>query len=312
MDTLTSLKVFRQVVESGSFVGAAERLELSTAMVSKHVMCIERRLGSRLLNRTSRALSLTEPGSMYYTRCKGILDDLEATELELASLRGNPKGTVRVSAPSWFAGRILTDALIEFRRRYPEIVVDISFEDGEVDVVNEGYDLAFRVSRDLSSMRGELIARPICPIRSCIGASREYLRRRGSPRSPEDLGTHDCVACETMESWALTGPEGTTQVPARVVARYRSIAGVASAVAAGLGLAPLPTILFHEPTFKDTLVPVLPQLSMQQATMYALYPTRKYSPPKVRAFVDFAIEWSARRPAINRGVAERLMATATA
>lgn len=312
MDTLTSIKVFRQVVESGSFVGAAERLELSTAMVSKHVMGIERRLGARLLNRTSRALSLTEPGSMYYTRCKGILDDLEATELELASLRGSPKGTVRASAPSWFAGRILTDALIEFRRRYPDIVVDISFEDGEVDIVNQGYDLAFRVTRDLTSMRGELIARPICPISSCIGASREYLRHRGTPKCAEDLRTHDCVACETVESWLLTGPEGTTHVPARVVARYRSIAGVASAVAAGLGLAPLPTILFCEPTLKETLVPVLPELSMQQATMYAVYPTRKYSPPKVRAFIDFAIEWSARRPAATRGVGERLMAMASA
>src|ERR1700751_6241481 len=123
MDTLTSIKVFRHVVESGSFVAAADRLDLSAAMVSKHVMHIERRLGARLLNRNSRTLSLTEPGSVYYERCKTILDDLEATELELGSLGTVPRGTVRVTCPSWFARQLLADHLAEFRRRYPQIVV---------------------------------------------------------------------------------------------------------------------------------------------------------------------------------------------
>src|SRR5580700_8387932 len=147
VDTLTSIKVFRQVVESGSFVAAAERLDLSTAMVSRHVMHAEKRLGVRLLNRNSRTLSLTEPGRVYFERCKTILDDLEATELELGSLSAAPRGTLRVTCPSWFARQRFTEMLAAFRRSYPEIVVDISFEDRIVDLVEEGCDLALRVIR---------------------------------------------------------------------------------------------------------------------------------------------------------------------
>src|ERR1700756_2942907 len=148
VDTLISIKVFRQVVESGSFVAAAERLDLSTAMVSRHVMHAEKRIGVRLLNRNSRTLSLTEPGRVYFERCKTILEDLEATELELGSLGTVPRGTLRISCPSWFASQRMADNLAEFRRRYPEIVVDASFEDRRVDLVGEGYDLALRGTRD--------------------------------------------------------------------------------------------------------------------------------------------------------------------
>src|SRR5215510_13375773 len=128
MDTLTGIKVFRQVVESGSFVAAAERLDMSTAMVSKHVMNIEKRIGVRLLNRNNRTLSLTEPGTVYFERCKTILDDLEQTELELGSLNSAPRGNLKITAPSWFAGQRTAEMLADYRRRYPEIVVDMSFE----------------------------------------------------------------------------------------------------------------------------------------------------------------------------------------
>src|SRR5271155_5460165 len=127
VDTLTSIKVFRQVVESGSFVAAAVRLDLSTAMVSKHVMHVEKRLGGRLLNRNSRTLSLTEPGRVYFERCKTILEDLEATELDPGPLGPPPRGKLRISCPSWFAGQLMADGFAEFRSRYPEIVVDASF-----------------------------------------------------------------------------------------------------------------------------------------------------------------------------------------
>lgn len=294
MDTLTSIKVFRQVVESGSFVGAAERLNVSTAAVSKHVMHVERRVGMRLLNRNNRSLSLTEPGSLYYARCKSMLDNLEATELELGSLGTAPRGTLRIICPSWFAGRVLADALVEFRRRYPEVVVDVSFEDREVDLVEEGYDLAFRVPRDLKSLPADVIARPIRAITGYVGASKAYLQRHGTPRCPEELATHDCVAAGDMSSWLFVGQGGTLEIPARVVARYRSMAGVASAVAAGLGLAPLPAMLLEDPAHRDVLVPVLPEFPLQQATMYAVYASRKFVLPKLRAFIDFALEWDLR------------------
>jgi len=295
VDTLTSIRVFRQVVESGSFVAAAERMDLSTAMVSKHVAYVEKRLGVRLLNRNSRTLSLTEPGSVYFERCKTILDDLQATELELGSLGTVPRGTVRVTCPSWFAAQRLADLLAEFRRRYPEIVVDVSFEDRLVDLVEEGYDLALRVARE-SSLAPGLIARPIRPVPFFIAASREYLKRHGAPKSPEELARHDFVAVGNIDAISLTGSEGKIEVPLRVVLRYRSMTGVVHAVAAGIGLAPLPAIDFEEAEFKGVLMPVLTDYPLQAPTLYAVYVSRRYLPLKIRAFIDFLMEWTARVP----------------
>ncbi|MGP8033544.1 MAG: LysR family transcriptional regulator [Steroidobacteraceae bacterium] len=289
MDTLTSIRVFRQVVESGTFVAAAERMDLSTAMVSKHVMHVEKRLGVRLLNRNSRTLSLTEPGRVYFERCKMILEDLEATELELGSLSTVPRGTLRISCPSWFAAQRMANNLAEFRRRYPEIVVDASFEDRRVDLVEEGYDLALRVTRDGALPPG-LIARPLRTVSFFIAASREYLKRNGVPESPEDLARHDFVAVGNLDSLQLAGPKGKIEVPLRVVLRYRSMSGVANAVAAGIGLAPLPDLFFEDPMFKDALKPVLTAYPMQEPTLYVVYVSRKHLPLKIRAFIDFVQE----------------------
>jgi DNA-binding transcriptional LysR family regulator len=298
VDTLTSIRVFRQVVESGSFVAAADRMDLSTAMVSKHVAYVEKRLGVRLLNRNSRTLSLTEPGSVYFERCKTILDDLEATELELGSLGTVPRGTVRVTCPSWFARQVLADNLAEFRRRYPEIVVDVSFEDRLVDLVEEGYDLALRVTRE-GSLSAGLIARPLRPVRFYLAASREYLKLHGAPKSPEDLARHDFVAIGNIDSLTLAGANGNVDVPLRTVLRYRSLGGVANAVAAGIGLAPLPDILFEEPTFKGVLTPVLTDYPLREAMVYAVYVSRRYLPLKIRALIDFLAQPASPPPALK-------------
>jgi DNA-binding transcriptional LysR family regulator len=296
VDTLTSIKVFRQVVEAGSFVAAAERLDLSTAMVSKHVMHAEKRLGVRLLNRNSRTLSLTEPGKVYFERCKTILDDLEETELELGSLSSVPRGTLRITCPSWFASWRMAEMLAEYRRRYPDIVVDISFEDRVVHLVDEGYDLALRVARGPESLAPGLVARPLRPANFYLAASREYLARNGSPTRVQDISRHDFVAVGNLNSLTLTGPDGALEVPVRVVLRYRSMSGVANAVAAGIGIAPLPVIYFEDPVFKDVLVPVLPENPQWQTTLYIVYVSRKYVPLKMRTFVDFLVEYAARFP----------------
>jgi DNA-binding transcriptional LysR family regulator len=295
VDTLTSIRVFRQVVESGSFVAAADRMDLSTAMVSKHVAYVEKRLGVRLLNRNSRTLSLTEAGTVYFERCKTILEDLEATELELGSLGTMPRGTVRVTCPSWFARQRLADNLAEFRRRYPEIVVDVSFEDRRVDLVEEGYDLALRVTRE-SSLTAGLIARPLRPVPFFIAASLEYLKRHGAPKSPEEIAHHDFVAVGTMDALSFTGSDGAIEVPLRVVMRYRSVGGVAHAAAAGIGLAPLPDIVFEEPTFQGVLTPILTDYPLAEPTLYAIYVSRRHLPLKIRAFIDFLIEVGAKTP----------------
>jgi DNA-binding transcriptional LysR family regulator len=293
VDTLAGIKVFRQVVESGSFVAAAERLEISTAMVSKHVMQVEKRLGVRLLNRNSRTLSLTEPGRVYYERCKTILDDLEQTELELGSLNAAPRGTLRVTAPTSFNGHALAEFLAEHRRRYPQIVLDLSFEDRVADIVAEGYDVALRVTpRD--DLPAGLVARRVRTVRFLIAASRSYLEQHGTPRSPNELERHDCVSAGDSDTWPLMGADGRIEVPVRVVLRFRSLAGMANAVAAGVGIAPLPDVCFRDPAFRDVLRPVLQDYPVMKATLYVVYVSRKYVPFKIRCFIDHFIEYSAK------------------
>jgi DNA-binding transcriptional LysR family regulator len=290
VDTLTGIKMFLQVVESGSFVGAADRLDVSAAMVSKHVMNVEGRLGVRLLNRNSRTLSLTEPGRVYFERCKVILDDLEETELELGSLGTTARGTLRISCPSWFAGQRLADILARYRQQYPQVVVDLSFEDHIVDLVEQGYDLALRVSPDPRLLPAGLIARPVKSMSFFLAASPEYLKRRGTPRSPADLAHHDCIAVGLQDSWVLGGPDGKIEVPARVVARYRSMAGVAHAVAAGIGVAALPRIFFEDPMFEHALTPIFMDRPIAESTLYLVYVSRKNFPRKIRSFIDFFLE----------------------
>jgi DNA-binding transcriptional LysR family regulator len=303
VDTLTGIKVFRQVVESGSFVAAAERLDVSTANVSKHVMHIEKRLGVRLLNRSSRALSLTEPGRVYFERCKTILDDLEQTELELGSLNDAPRGTLRITAPSWFAGQqAFAEFLADYCRRYPEIVLDLSLEDRFVDIVAEGYDLALRVAGRVGSpvagpedLPAGLIARPVRSCRYLITASRTYLKQHGTPRSPDELARHRWVTTGDFNTLPLTGPGGTIEVPVRAVLRFRSLAGVVNAVAAGIGIAPLPEIYLDDPTFRDVLQPVLEDYRIRDTTIFAVYVSRKYVPLKIRSFVDHLLEYVRRK-----------------
>lgn len=296
VDTLMSIKVFRTVVELGSFVGASERLDLSAAMVSRHVMHVEERIGVRLLNRNSRTLSLTEAGAVYFERCKTILDDLEATELELGAQGTAARGNLRITAPSWTSGQRMANFLADYRSHCPEVVVDMSFEDRVVDLVEEGYDLALRVARSPDQLSPGLIARPVRPAVFHLAASREYLKRKGIPQSLQDLDNHDFVAPGGQNALTLAGPQGSLVVPMRVVLRYRSIGGLANAVAAGIGLGPVPALLFDDPLFKNVLVPVLAEHTLGDLTMYFVYVSRKYVPLKIRTFVDFFVKYVSRFP----------------
>jgi DNA-binding transcriptional LysR family regulator len=290
MDTLLSMKVFRQVVESGSFVGAAERLSLSTAMTSKHLVHLEKHLGTRLLNRSSRSSSLTESGKLFFERCKGILEEVEEAELVVGSVSGVPRGRLRVTAPTWGATRSMVDLVAAYRQRYPEVVVDLSFEDRFVDLIEEGYDLAIRATADPPP--AGLIARPLRPMPFVIAASEEYLQRCGVPQSPEDLAQHECIMVGKGHAWHLTGPNGNIEIPARVVLRFGSSMSiaVAHAVCAGIGLAPLPRMMFEDPMFKDALRPVLVKHPLRHPHLYAIYVSRKHLPLKIRTFVDHLIE----------------------
>jgi len=290
MDTLNGIKTFRQVVESGSFAAAAHRLDISTAMVSKRVMHVEQRLGVRLLNRNSRALSLTEAGRVYFERCKTILEDLQATELELGCLGHAPRGTLRITSPSFAAGGQLAIRLAEYGRRYSGVLVDASFEDRFADLVEEGYDVALRIVSSPDSLPPGLIARPIRRVTFYLAASRAYIERRGAPGSPADLAGHDFVAVDRFNSLPAACPKDGLETPPRIALRCRSIGGAANAVAAGIGVGPVPAVVFEDPLFKDVLVPILPEFPLQETTLYILYVSRKFVPLKIRTFVDFIVD----------------------
>jgi DNA-binding transcriptional LysR family regulator len=257
-------------------------------------MAIEKRLGVKLLNRNSHKLSLTEPGRFYFERCKGILNDLQETELELESFRSAPRGTLRIACcdgcvPSTTFASVLAD----YRLRYPEVTLDISFLDRAVDLVEEGYDLAFRVVGDERLPAG-IVARRIRPVAYRLAASRNYLERNGVPKVPDDLTRHDFIAAGALESLSLKGPQGQIEVPLRVALRCRTMADVAITVAGGMGMAQLPATLFKDPAFMYALRPVLTEYQLKPATLYLLYPDRKYLPFKARAFIDLAVELGAR------------------
>lgn len=290
MDTLIAIKVFRLVVESGSFVTAAERLEMSTPMVSRYVAQLEQRLRVRLLNRNSRTLSLTDAGRLYFERTKAILEDLQDTELELGALHNAPRGSLRITCQSFTASQRLADLLAEYRQRCPEVFIYVSFEDREVDLVEEGFDIAIRTTADMASIAPGLIARPVRPTRAVLAASRGYLERRGVPESPADLNQHDFVGVAEAKSLSFTGPDGALEISMRVVVRFRSCVCVANAVAAGIGLAPLPAFYFDDPAFKDRLVPVLAAYPLQEGTLYLAYASRKHVALKIRSFIDFFVE----------------------
>ena len=294
MDKLTSINVFRQVVESGSFVGAAGRLDLSIGMVSKYVTATEKRLGVRLLNRNSRGLCLTEAGRVYLERCKGILEDLEQTESELECLSCEPRGSLRIAyCHTSISGGWLGSALAEYRQRWPEVQLDVAFEDRAVNLVEEGYDLVLRLVGEEPLPAG-LVARRVRAVSFRLAASGEYIKRRGTPKLPEDLRQHEFVSIGGLESLSLECPQGTVAIPLRVVLRCRAMADAAIAVAAGIGLAPLPTALFDDPLFMNVLTPVLTEFRLKESTLYLVYADRKYVPFKVRAFIDLVLESGAK------------------
>ena len=295
MDTLLSPQVFRQIVESGSFASAAERLNLSKAMTTRHLKYLEGHLGARLLNRNSHGLSLTEPGRLYFERCKLILQDLDEAASAVGSMNEAPRGTLRVTCPAWVGNRRVANLLAAYARRFPEVVVDLALEDRQVDLVAEGYDLAIRCTTEPPA--AGLIARKLRPVPFVIAASSEYLKRRGVPRTAQELADHDAIMVGSGNSWELSGPTGAAKIPARVVLRFQSTtAVVAHAVVAGVGLAPLPVVLLEEPTFKGRVIPVLADHPLRQPDLYALYASRRYIAPKIRTFIDHTLEYIASVP----------------
>jgi len=207
MDSLTDIAVFIQVVDSGSFTAAAERLSLSKSVVSKYVTRLEGRLGARLLNRTTRRLSLTEVGRSFYERSRRGLQEIEDAEAEVSRLQGEPRGTLRLNTPMSFGILHIAPALPEFLRHYPEVSVDMNLDDRKVDVIEEGFDLSVRIS-DLPD--SSLVARRLARCRHAVVAAPAYLEQHGTPTTPDELRRHNIITYryqETAHNWHFRAPD---------------------------------------------------------------------------------------------------------
>lgn len=291
MDTLTGLRVFVKVVETGSFTAAAEALELSRAMVSKHVQTLEARLGVRLLQRSTRRVALTEAGSRYHARASAWLDDMETTEAELAQLTAEPRGTLRVSAPMSFGRVHVAPLLAEFLARYPGVRIDLALADRAVDLIEDGYDLAVRIG-DLAD--SSLVCRRLAASRLLLCAAPDYLDRCGQPRHPAELSAHECLSyrlSDTPSEWSFTAADGT-QATVRIDGRVRADNGEAlcEAAAAGLGIVLQPDFIAGPYLHAGRLLALLPEWGTREIGIHAVYPERRYLPARARRFVDFLAE----------------------
>ena len=290
MDRLTAMEMFVRVVAAKSFSGAARQLGVSKSVVSKAVAELEDRLGAQLLNRTTRQMSLTEVGQAYYERCISILEQVEDTEQMVSSGARCPRGLLRVSAPVTFSVMNLGWPLSDFMEQYPEVSLELTLNDRVVDIVEEGYDLAIRISRRLKD--SNLIAVKLGSARTVTCASPTYLERYGEPRHPRDLLRHHCLRYSNLgpaQEWSFRDPE--TGEPIQIAVSGRIIANngevLRAAAVKGDGIIAGPSFLVAEDIRQGRLVPILKEYAAPPFGIYAVYPPNRHVSAKVRRLVDF-------------------------
>ena len=297
MDRFDNMRVFARVVESGGFTSAAARLGMSPSMVSQHVKDLEERLSVRLLNRTTRKVSLTETGRAYYQRCTQLLADLEETERAASDMHAAPRGELRVYSWPSFGVRHLALAIAEFTTRFPAISVELMLGDRMIDLIDEGFDVAIRAEPLLDS---SLIARQLAPLRVVVCGAPSYFEKHERPRTPADLANHNCLTMTgspLYRMWHLRAADGTP-LDITPVGNLRSNISSVLAIAAfaGHGLAWLPTYLCSDALRSGALVTVLDEYTAAPFAMRALYPHNRHLSAKVRVFVDFLAERFGREP----------------
>jgi DNA-binding transcriptional LysR family regulator len=308
MDLVKSMQVYVAVVDGGSFVHAAERFDTSTASISRQISALEEHLGARLLQRTTRRLSMSEPGRAFYERAQQILTDIAETEAVVGSESTKPNGLLRISVPLSYGVREFARILPDFRQRYPGLRLDIDLSDRTVDLVNEGIDVAVRIGASPSQ---NLIARKIAPVRIVVCAAPSYLAERGSPQTPQDLAGHDTLAYSllaTGDSWTFHDENGageTVRIEPRVHANNGDL--LRELAVAGGGIISQPDFIVADDLASGALVPLLEGWRRDESHVYAVYLSRKFLSPKVRVFIDYLVEvlgdGTDTEPARNRPLA---------
>ncbi|MEI1249747.1 LysR family transcriptional regulator [Rhizobium aouanii] len=296
MDSLASVVAFVHAVEQQSYVAAARVGGVSPSAIGKAVARLESRLGVRLFNRTTRSISLTEEGAVLYERYKRIIDDMEDAEATILQSRERPRGRLRVSVPHIVGHHLLMSILPAFAERFPEIELDIDFDDKVIDLVAEGLDVVVR-SGELADAR--LIARHLGDQHFVVCGSLDYFKRHGRPDTPDDLSQHACIHFKYPSSgrvapWAFRAPYERLLLP-RSLAFNNTDAGLRAAQD-GLGLAHLPVYAAAPHMGAGTLVPVLTSFMVPLGALSLVWPSNRQLSPKVRAFVDFVVKNFGARP----------------
>lgn len=287
MDKFLEMKTFAAVVDGGSFVQAASALAMSKPAVSRHMAALEQRLGVRLLQRTTRKLSLTEEGRLFYGRCKTVLADVEVAEEEITAKSIAVKGLIKVNVPVSFGLLVLAPLWPDFMTQYPDVELDITLADRMVDLVEEGYDLAVRIARLPNS---SLVSRKLASTKMVLCASPGYLKKHGKPKHPCDLTEHPVLAYSllaTGDQWNFEGPEGQISVTVKPVMRTNSGDTCIAAARKGKGVILQPSFMVNTDLHSGALVELMPTYRSIEFDIFAVYPTRHYVAPKVRALIDF-------------------------
>jgi DNA-binding transcriptional LysR family regulator len=288
-DALQEITIFARVVNTGSLSAAARDLGLSPALVSRRLSGLESRLGVRLINRTTRSLHMTDEGAAYYETCTRVLAEIEEADAAVSAGRAEPRGILRVALPASFGNQHVAPLVPQFAARYPDVQLALSLSERNVNVVEEGFDLAIRIA-DLAD--SSLAARKLAPNRRVVCASPAYLQRHGAPRTPDDLAQHNCLATDFTMNWDYRDPDGTPG-SVRVTGRYScdNWSVLREWALAGLGIALKSTWDVRRHLEDGSLVALLPGYTFAtDVAIYAVYPHRRYLPAKTRAFIEFLAE----------------------
>jgi DNA-binding transcriptional LysR family regulator len=299
MEDLAYMVTFARVVRAGSFAGAAKRLKVTSSVASKHVAKLERALGVRLLNRSTRKLSLTEAGAAYYEHCARIVEEIESSQRAIAQLQAAPRGLLRLTAPVTFAATRLGPVLRAFFEQYPDIQVELTASNRIVDLAEDGYDVAIRIARTLPP---NVVARRLRPVRWHLCAAPTYLEREGVPAHPANLTRHNVLTFTTPgQANVLHFVRGSERVEVPVHGNLQSnmVETLHDLVLAGMGITLLPGYMAGIDIRDGKLRPVLPDWEIESgSSLYAVYLPTRYLAPKVRVFVDFLVErFGERQPA---------------
>ncbi len=302
MDQLQAMRVFKRVAERGSFGQAADELDISRAAASGHVAALEKHLGVRLLNRTTRRVSLTAEGAEYLRRCRRILDEIEDAEETLRGARSRPQGLLRVDVPVAFGRYLLLPALPEFTRRYPAIDLDIRLNDRVVDLVAERVDVALRVG---NLQQSGLVARRVAQINVVACASPTYLADHGEPKTPDDLRQHRLLATTPAgggtPDWSFPAPYTSRRLKLHFAMLFNAAEAPVIAAAAGLGITRTVDLLVADYVARGELKLILNDFVVPGPPMSLVYPSAGHQSPKVRVFSDFAADIMRRYHDIVRG-----------